>query len=78
MKRRLHLTFPQLLIDEPVIYTLGKRFEIVTNIRRANVDNVNAWVILELEGEAGVIEAATAWLSEQAIQVMPMPDEEGA
>ena len=47
---RLHLTFPEHLIREPVIYSLGQRFSLVTNIRRANVEEGHGWVILEMEG----------------------------
>lgn len=49
-KRRLHLTFPETIVQEPIIYELGKRFDVVTNIRRANVEEAFGWVILELEG----------------------------
>ena len=37
-KGKFHLTFPEHLIREPVIYSVGQRFSLVTNIRRANVD----------------------------------------
>ena len=36
-KLRVYLTFPSDLIQEPIIYQLGKNFDIVTNIRRADV-----------------------------------------
>jgi len=36
-KMRVYLTFPTDLIQVPVIYHLGKDFNIVTNIRRADV-----------------------------------------
>ena len=49
--RRVRFTFPQNLITEPVIYRLGIDFEIVTNIRRADVRDDMGWVILELEGK---------------------------
>ncbi len=37
VKKRVKFTFPQQLITEPVIYELGIKFKIVTNIRRADV-----------------------------------------
>ena len=33
----VHLTYPKDRISEPVIYYLGRDFDLVTNIRRANV-----------------------------------------
>ena len=47
-KRRVRFTFPQSLITEPLIYNLGRKFEIVTNIRRADVRDNMGWVLLEL------------------------------
>ena len=37
----------------PIIYELGKSFNLVTNIRRADVTEDRGWVILELDGELG-------------------------
>lgn len=75
MRRRLHLTFPEHLIDQPIIYRLGREFEVAPNIRRANVEERFAWVILELEGEESAIERASAWLTEQGIQLDPISEE---
>jgi ABC-type methionine transport system ATPase subunit len=66
---RLHLTFPERLVGEPVIYTLGKRFDLVTNLRRANINERLAWVIIEVEGTAEAVADAVAWLTDQGIQV---------
>lgn len=69
MKRRVHLTFPGELIQEPVIFELGRAFNVVTNIRRANVEDTHGWVILELEGEADAVNAGIAYLTERGVQV---------
>lgn len=68
-KQRLHLTFPEHLVQEPVIYTLGKQFDIVTNIRRANVEETVGWVILEVEGNEDALARAVAYLDERGVQV---------
>ena len=34
-KQRVKFTFEEELVKQPVIYELGRKFEIVTNIRRA-------------------------------------------
>lgn len=57
-RKRLHMTFPEHLITEPLIYDLGKKFQVVTNIRRANIEERVGWVILELEGDEGEIQRA--------------------
>jgi L-aspartate semialdehyde sulfurtransferase ferredoxin len=71
---RLHLTFPQALISEPVIHRLGRDFELVVNIRRANVDERGGWVIVEVEGDDDAIAAASSWLAEQGLQVDQIED----
>ena len=68
-RRRLHLTFPEHLITEPIIYNIGKRFEVVTNIRRANVEERMGWVILEVEGADEQIERAIEYASGLGVQV---------
>lgn len=67
--RRLHLTFPEDLITQPVIFNMGKRFEIVTNIRRANVEERMGWVILEVEGADDQIEQAIEYAAGLGVQV---------
>jgi ABC-type methionine transport system ATPase subunit len=69
MKARFHLTFPEHLISEPVIHRVGKDFDLVTNIRRANIEERNAWVILEMEGADDDIARAVAWLAQQGSRV---------
>lgn len=66
---RLHLTFPERLISEPVIHRIGADFDLVTNIRRANIEERHGWVILEVEGDQASIADAVSWLAEQGVQV---------
>jgi ABC-type methionine transport system ATPase subunit len=72
---RLHLTFPQHLLQEPLIYRLGQDFDLVTNIRRANIDEHAGWMILEVGGDDDTLAQAVAWLTEQGVQVDRIPDE---
>ena len=71
-KHRIKFTFPQDLITVPVIYEMGKRFNIVTNIRRADVTEDRGWVILELEGEMAEIERGLEWVASQGVRVDPV------
>jgi ABC-type methionine transport system ATPase subunit len=71
-KRQVMFTFPQELIREPVIYSLGQQFKIVTNIRQADVTENRGWVMLELEGEDGDIEQGIAWVTSKGVRVDPV------
>lgn len=68
-KRRVHLTFPENLVQEPIIYNLGKEFGIVTNIRRANVEETFGWVILEIEGDDAALDRGLAHLEQLGVQI---------
>lgn len=68
-KMRVHLTFPENLIKEPVIYNMVKKFDIVTNIRRANVEQKVGWVLLEIEGSKEALEAGVKYARDQGVQV---------
>jgi L-aspartate semialdehyde sulfurtransferase ferredoxin len=76
VRRRFHVTFPEALVDEPVVYTLGRRFDVVTNIRRASLEDRSGWMILELEGDEAAVGEAVSWLLEQGVEVSRL-DEEG-
>ncbi|MEE8046237.1 MAG: NIL domain-containing protein [Dehalococcoidia bacterium] len=67
--RRVTFTFKTELIQRPVIYELGMKFEVVTNIRRAEVGQDDGWVVLELEGSVEEIDRALAWVAEQGVEV---------
>ena len=71
MKHRVKFTFPTDLVQEPVIYLLGKQFDVVTNIRRADVTDDRGWVVLEMEGEEGNIEKGLDWVKERGVRVGP-------
>jgi len=70
--RRVRLTFQGEQITDPVIYQLGKDFEIITNIRRAEVHAHVGWVILELDGAEAEIDMALAWAAGKGVRVDPL------
>jgi hypothetical protein len=72
-RMRVRLTFPPALIQQPIIYRLVKDFDIVINIRRADVKEDYGWVALELEGkDEKVLERGVAWLKATGVQVDPI------
>jgi ABC-type methionine transport system ATPase subunit len=68
-KLRLHLTFPEQLIQEPIIWRLGRQYDIITNVRRANVEEKVGWVILEVEGSEEALDQGIKWMAEMGVQV---------
>ncbi len=74
-RKRVKFTFVQELIKEPVIWKLAKQFDVITNIRRADVTDDRGWVILELDGEADEIERGLKWVEEQGVRVDPVYDD---
>ena len=71
-KQRVKFTFPPEKITQPVIYNMGRQFDVVTNIRRANVTKDRGWVILEISGEVSEIERAVEWATGQGLRVDPI------
>jgi len=68
-KRQVMFTFPQERIKEPVIHYLGQQFNVIPNIRRADISEDKGWVVLELEGKEEDIEAGIAWLTSKGVRV---------
>jgi len=71
---RVKLTFPENLIKEPVIGRLAREFDVLPNIRRANIDEKVGWVVCELGGEADAVEKAIGWLEAAGVQVDRLGD----
>lgn len=69
---RLWLMYPAKLIMRPVIYELGKNFDLVTNVRQASVTEEIGLVSLELDGEREEIKKAISWLEELGVKVEPV------
>jgi hypothetical protein len=57
-------------MSEPVVHRIGTDFDLVVNIRRANLEeDRGGWIIVEVDGERDRIAAAVAWLAEQGLLV---------
>jgi hypothetical protein len=69
---RFHIRFPEDKIKEPVIYQIGKEYQVVTNVRRADVRETTGWMDLELSGETSEIERAIAGLRQKGVIVDPI------
>ena len=70
--RRVMLKYPNGLIKEPIVSRMVKRYDIEVNIRRARVTETLGEMALELDGEAGALDAAVRYLEEQGVLVEPL------
>lgn len=66
---RVKLTFPESLVRMPVLARMVREFDVEPNIRRANVEDDQGWIVCELDGRPGAIEGALAWLRAEGIGV---------
>ena len=71
-KKMVHLVFPQKLIKEPVIYTMAKKYNVIPNIRRANITETVGEVTLELSGTKESLEKARKYLEKTGVQFEPV------
>ena len=71
-KQKVTLTYPQELIQEPVLFRMALRFDLVPNIRRARVTETTGEMVIELEGTEESLQAGLKYLSEQGIIVEPI------
>ena len=71
---RVKLTFPEHLIRQPIIARLVREFDVLPNIRRANVEEHTGWIICELGGDDANVERAVDWLRDLGVQVDRLGD----
>lgn len=69
---KVHITFPEEKIKDPVIYQIGKEYNVITNIRKADVTEKTGWVDLELTGDPKEIERAVQGLKKKGVIVDPI------
>jgi hypothetical protein len=71
-RTRFWLMYPPRFITRPVIWELGRKFPLVTNVRQASVTDEIGIVCLEVEGERVQIKAAVKWLEGLGVRVEPV------
>ena len=64
--------YPVKLIKEPLMWKLGQKFKVVTNIRQASVTDEIGVVCLELAGKRSDVKAAIRWLEKVGVSVEPV------
>jgi len=72
-KKRIVLTFPPNLIDQPIAYNLIKHHDLMVNILRANITpKEQGRLVVELYGKRGNLNAGMAYLSALGVEVQPL------
>jgi ABC-type methionine transport system ATPase subunit len=71
---RVKITFPEHLIKQPIIARLVREFDVMPNIRRANVEEHVGWIVCELGGEDAAVERAIEWLHDLGVEVDRLGD----
>lgn len=71
-QQRLWLMYPPRLIKQPLLWQLGQKFSVVTNIRQASVTDEIGIVCLEVNGKREDIKAAIKWLEKIGVKVEPV------
>jgi hypothetical protein len=69
---RNHIRYPEDKIREPIIYQIGREYNLVTDVRRADVRETTGWADVEFSGDAAEIERAIAGLRTKGCVVDPI------
>ena len=69
---RFWLMYPARLIQQPMLWQLAKKFDVVTNVRQASINDEIGLVCLELDGKRLEIKNAIKWLEKQGVKVEPI------
>ena len=70
--RKFYLTYPQKLIQKPLIYELIRKFDLIVNIRNSSVTEKIGLIAVELSGPSDVIEKGVHWMRSEGVQVDPI------
>jgi len=72
VSRPMELDFPARLVGKPILYELVRRFDLIPNIKRANVTQTFGYMQLELKGRPEAMEAALVFLKKTGVGVAPI------
>jgi len=68
-EQKVKFTYPKHLLDQPLIYLLGQRFGLLTNILEARITAEEGWLILSVRGDRERVQQGLTWIAEQGVQV---------
>jgi ABC-type methionine transport system ATPase subunit len=74
--RKFFCTFPQALIQEPIIsHTLNSEFGVIPNIRAASITDQIAMVAVEIEGDLEAIARSVEYMRERGVAVEELSED---
>ncbi|MGN6555425.1 MAG: NIL domain-containing protein [Verrucomicrobiota bacterium] len=71
-QRRLWLMYPARLIQKPLIWEIGQKFKVVTNLRQVSVTDDIGIVCLEVDGPRDEVNNSIKWLEKLGVKVEPV------
>ena len=75
-RRRVYLTYLGDVMKEPVIYEMGHKYKVVTNIRGATIKDDIGLVTLEVTGDDAELDRALSWIESKGVKVEPIEMED--
>lgn len=76
--RKFFCTFPQAIIQEPIIsHTLNAKFGVIPNIRSASITDTIAMVSVEIEGDNDAVDQSVSYMRERGVTVEELAEGEG-
>lgn len=72
VSRKVWLTFPEKLVERPLIWEVAQKFKVVTNIRQASISKEVGLVGLELSGEEDQVWCAIEFFTKNGVTVEPI------
>lgn len=73
--RKIYLEIPKDLIQEPIIHTLGRRFDVVPNIRAGSITETHARIALEITGPKAEVAKAVEYIKGLGVGIEPVQDD---
>jgi len=74
MNTKLVLTFPQIVVQEPITCSLVEIFHIKLNILRAQIDEKGGKIVLEFTGASDSIKKGIEYLKEKGVKIQPIEE----
>lgn len=73
MKEKFVLEYTESVVDEPIVYSLVKHFDVKVNILRAEISpGHEGSMLVEIESEPERLRKAEAFLTERSVKMIPI------
>ena len=73
ISKKIVLTFPQSLVDKPIVFHLIKDFDLVFNILRASITpREEGLMVIEISGKEENYKKGLAFLKAQGVNIQPL------